>query len=230
MAPTISRFRNRHSDDFSPKSDTNNIVSVVFKTEVNSVLLQTYAELMDDKNEQEVIRLFLDNGSQGSFVSKSTFEKFNFPILGKENLYICTFGAKETEIKTLNIVKIKLKNRGDSNLCISIEAVETEHISITHVPTLDKKFRYLKRVQLADFYEFNDKEISILIGADYYYQVVTGRITCLNKNLVAIETLFGSDREELLTMSVIVNESNILEQLSEFWDLENLGIEAELTF
>ncbi|GFT62589.1 DUF1758 domain-containing protein [Trichonephila clavipes] len=158
----------------------------------------------------------------------------------KENLSICTFGAKETETKTLNIVKIKLKNRDDPNLRIEIEAVETEYISITNLPTpdrnIDKKFRYLKNVQLADPYEFNDKEISILIGADYYYQLVTGRITRLNKNLVTVGTLFGwslqgqsTDSEELLTMSVIVNESNISKQLSEFWDLENLGIEAAVS-
>ncbi|GFX21452.1 DUF1758 domain-containing protein [Trichonephila clavipes] len=170
-----------------------------------------------------------NNGSQRSFVLKSTSEKFNFPILRKENLFICTFDAKETEIKTLNIVKIKLKDRDDRNLYIEIEAVETEHISIAYLPTPDKKFRYLENVQLADSYELNDKEISILIGVDYYYQVVTGRVTSLNKNLVAIETLFGSDREELLTMSVIVNESNTSKKLSEFWDFENLGIEAEQT-
>ncbi|GFU96493.1 DUF1758 domain-containing protein [Trichonephila clavipes] len=223
-------FRNLHGDDFSPKSDTNNLVSAVFKTEVNSVLLQICAELIDDKNEQEVVRLFLDNGSQRSFIFKSTSEKFNFPILRKENLSISTFGAKETEIKTLNIVKVKLRNRNDPNLYIAIEAVETKHISITHLPTPDKKFRYIKNVQLADSYEFNDKEMSILIGADYYYQVVTGKFTRLNKNLVAIDTSSGSDGEELLTMIVIVNESNISKQLSEFWHLENLGIEAELTF
>ncbi|GFR18689.1 uncharacterized protein TNCT_486701 [Trichonephila clavata] len=132
-------FQKRHDDDFSPKSDTDNIVSAVFKTEVNSVLLQTCAVLIDDKqDEQEVVRLFLDNGSQRSFVLKKTSEKFNFPILRKENLSICTFGAKEAETKTLNIVKIKLKNRDDQNLCIEIEAVETEHISITHLPTPDK--------------------------------------------------------------------------------------------
>ncbi|GFV32399.1 uncharacterized protein TNCV_1676851 [Trichonephila clavipes] len=233
-------FRNRHDDDLSPKRDTDNVISTVIKTEVNSVLLQTCAALIDVKNEQEVVRLFLDNGSQRSFVLKSTSEKFNFPILRKENLSICTFGAKETETKTLNIVKIKLKNRDDPNLCIEIEAVETEHISITNLPTpdrnIDKKFRYLKNVQLHDSYEFNDKEISILIGSDYYYQVVTGRITRLNKNLVTVETLFGwslqgqsTDSEDLLTMSVIVNESNISKQLSEFWNLENLGIEAEVS-
>ncbi|GFW51955.1 uncharacterized protein TNCV_1188861 [Trichonephila clavipes] len=142
-------FRNRHDDDLSPKRDTDNVIS----TEVNSVLLQTCAALIDVKNEQEVVRLFLDNGSQRSFVLKSTSEKFNFPILRKENLSICTFGAKETETKTLNIVKIKLKNRDDPNLCIEIEAVETEHISITNLPTpdrnIDKKFRYLKKCTIS---------------------------------------------------------------------------------
>ncbi|GFV49684.1 uncharacterized protein TNCV_4042581 [Trichonephila clavipes] len=44
-------FRSRHDDDLSPKGDTDNIVSAVFKTEVNSVLLQTCAALIDVKNE-----------------------------------------------------------------------------------------------------------------------------------------------------------------------------------
>ncbi|GFY47357.1 hypothetical protein TNIN_150261 [Trichonephila inaurata madagascariensis] len=133
-------FRNRHDDDLSPKRDTNNIVSAVFKTEVNSELLQTCTALIDDKNEQEAVRLFLNNGSQRSFILKNTSEKFNFPILRKGNLSICTFGVKETETKALNIVKIKFKNRDDPNLCTEKEVVEAEHISITHLPTPDKKY------------------------------------------------------------------------------------------
>ncbi|GFV42576.1 DUF1758 domain-containing protein [Trichonephila clavipes] len=128
-------FRNRHDDDLSPKRDTDNTVSTVIKTEVNSVLFQTCAALIDVKNEQEVVRLFLDNGSQRSFVLKSTSEKFNFLILRKENLSISKLVPKKLKKKTLNIVKIKLKNRDDPNLCIEIEAVETEHISITNLPT-----------------------------------------------------------------------------------------------
>ncbi|GFU84777.1 DUF5641 domain-containing protein [Trichonephila clavipes] len=78
--------------------------------------------------------------------------------------------------RSTNII-VDSEFRDDPNLCIGREAVETEHISITNLPTpdrnIDKKFRYLKNVQLADPYEFNDKELPILIGADYYYQVVT---------------------------------------------------------
>ncbi|GFV98219.1 hypothetical protein TNCV_4449761 [Trichonephila clavipes] len=43
-----------------------------------------------------------------------------------------------------------------------------------------------------------------------------------------IVSVIKTDSEDILTMSVIVNESNISKQLSEFWNLENLGIEAEV--
>ncbi|GFT09977.1 uncharacterized protein TNCV_1114381 [Trichonephila clavipes] len=44
-----------------------------------------------------------------------------------------------------------------------------------------------------------------------------------------VSAVIKTDSEDILTMSVIVNESNICKQLSEFWDLENLGIEAEVS-
>ncbi|GFU17504.1 uncharacterized protein NPIL_61521 [Nephila pilipes] len=120
------------------------------------------------------------------------------------------------------------------------KTVKTEHISTTHLPTPDKsidnKFRHLRNVQLADCYEFNNKEISILLGADYYYEVVTGRITRLSKHLDAVETLFvwslqgrNTSSEELFTISVITKESNISKKLYKFWNLENMGIETKLS-
>ncbi|GFX05260.1 hypothetical protein TNCV_4175031 [Trichonephila clavipes] len=41
-----------------------------------------------------------------------------------------------------------------------------------------------------------------------------------------VSAVIETDSEDILTMSVIVNESNISKQLSEFW---NLGIEAEVS-
>ncbi|GFW11041.1 uncharacterized protein TNCV_275731 [Trichonephila clavipes] len=43
-----------------------------------------------------------------------------------------------------------------------------------------------------------------------------------------VSAVIKTDSEDILTMSVI-NESNISKQLSEFWNLENLGIEAEVS-
>ncbi|GFX07902.1 uncharacterized protein TNCV_4161711 [Trichonephila clavipes] len=44
-----------------------------------------------------------------------------------------------------------------------------------------------------------------------------------------VSAVIKTDSEDILTMSVIVNEYNISKQLSEFWNLENLGIEAEVS-
>ncbi|GFV90197.1 reverse transcriptase domain-containing protein [Trichonephila clavipes] len=44
-----------------------------------------------------------------------------------------------------------------------------------------------------------------------------------------VSAVIKRDSEDILTMSVIVSESNISKQLSEFWNLENLGIEAEVS-
>ncbi|GFU17033.1 reverse transcriptase domain-containing protein [Trichonephila clavipes] len=153
-------------------------------------------------------------------------------IVGLRNLY----DRAETQIRSLE--SLGVKGESYSNLLRPILLKQIPSELVLEFNRSQKDEGYLKNVQLADSYEFNDKEISILIGADYYYQVVTGRITRLNKNLVTVETLFGwslqgqstdSEREDLLTMSVIVNESNISKQLSEFWNLENLGIEAEVS-
>ncbi|GFS78572.1 hypothetical protein NPIL_604411 [Nephila pilipes] len=37
----------------------------------------------------------------------------------------------------------------------------------------------------------------------------------------------NKNSEELLTMNVITNESNMSKQLREYWNLENLGIETQ---
>ncbi|GFY43974.1 integrase catalytic domain-containing protein [Trichonephila inaurata madagascariensis] len=69
--------------------------------------------------------------------------------------------------------------------------------------------------------------ITIPIGADYYYDVVTGKIKHLSKKLVAVETIFGwclqgrnSENQSSLALSVIVQENLISDQLKKFWDLE----------
>ncbi|GFT46268.1 reverse transcriptase domain-containing protein [Trichonephila clavipes] len=73
--------------------------------------------------------------------------------------------------------------------------------------------------------------ITILIGADYYYDVVTGKIKHLSKKLVAVETIFGwclqvrnSENQSSLALSVIVQENLISDQLKKFWGLEVSGL------
>ncbi|GFY51510.1 uncharacterized protein TNIN_295631, partial [Trichonephila inaurata madagascariensis] len=62
----------------------------------------------------------------------------------------------------------------------------------------------------------------------------TGRIKRLDNKLVASETIFGwciqgqgDFQNQLLSMEIIVKEKSIYDQMREFWELENLGINVD---
>ncbi|GFT86752.1 integrase catalytic domain-containing protein [Nephila pilipes] len=95
--------------------------------------------------------------------------------------------------------------------------------------------KHLKGLKLADTTN-SDANISVLIGADNYYDVMTGRIKRISRKLVAAESLYGwcligisapppnKNSSDSFAMKVVVEE-DISKQLEAFWQLENLGIE-----
>lgn len=210
-------------------------------TEKNTgVLLQTCTALIKSSNDKkEPVRLLLDSGSMKSFVNSTVSKKLNLPVIRTERLSVYAFGVKEATEKNYDVVKIHLENRDEPSLNVEIEALVTDQISATNIPAPDtnlmKSFKQLKNLQLADSYHYKDSEIVILVGSDFYFNIVSGRIKRLNSKLVASETLFGwcflgqgSVNSELLSMKVVVEEKTICDQLKTFWDLESIGISSEV--
>ncbi|GFT98235.1 reverse transcriptase domain-containing protein [Trichonephila clavipes] len=207
-----------------------------------SVLLQTCTSCvrspLDDK--LETVRLLLDNGSMRSFITREISRQLKLPVVRKETLSVYSFGAKQATEKTYNVVKVIIENRDEPTLNIEIEALETDQITATNIPVPSNNIsninKQLKGLKLADCYEFRNNNIVILVGADYYYDVVLNRIKRLNDKLVATETLFGwcilgkTERTTtILGMRIVVEEKLISDDLTKFWELENLGIEANAT-
>ncbi|KAK3522808.1 hypothetical protein QTP86_001571 [Hemibagrus guttatus] len=92
-----------------------------------------------------------------------------------------------------------------------------------------------KGLQLADFpLEGADPELLVLIGADFYWKVVSGKIERLTDSLVALDGAFGwtiqgivsnSSKMETTCMHISVAEDDqISRQLHAFWEIESLGI------
>lgn len=93
-----------------------------------------------------------------------------------------------------------------------------------------------KGLRLADFplEGNNDPELSLLIGADFYWQVVSGKVERITDSLVAIESSFGwtvqgpvssSSVAEEVRMHISLDEDmQISKQLHAFWEIESLGI------
>lgn len=210
------------------------------KNEEIGILLQTACVNISHNGYYDNARILLDCGSMRSFISVEKSRKLHLPIIRREKLSVFSFGDKKPLEKLFNVVKVKLENKHDSNLNLELELLEIENISTAHIPPLNSnllnKNKHLKRLHLADYNAGNKTEpISILIGADFYFLAVTGRIEKINRDLVASETLFGwcllgkNDPypNDILSMKIIVRENDISNQIKKFWELESLGITSE---
>ncbi|XP_035233134.1 uncharacterized protein LOC118204951 [Stegodyphus dumicola] len=210
------------------------------KTETfRSALLQTCTVMIrpfSEKDNLEPVRILLDNGSMRSFIIRDISEKCKLPVIRKETLSVFAFGVNQATEQTYNVVKVKLENRSKPSLNIEIEALETNQIYATNLPFPDIPVSKINKdivgLQLADSYEFCDKNIAVLIGADYYHEVITSRLKRFKNKLIFSETIFGwclqgrtDSNGKLLNMDIIVDDKLVSTQLKQFWELETLGIE-----
>ena len=122
---------------------------------------------------------------------------------------------------------------------IEIEAVETPQVctAVIKVPSepIQEELRR-KGLQLADFPldGADDPELSMLIGADYYWQVVSGKVQRITESLVAVESSFGwvlqgpvstSSVTDATCMHISLEEyTQISKQLHAFWEVESLAL------
>ncbi|GFT90436.1 integrase catalytic domain-containing protein [Nephila pilipes] len=230
---TTSNSRKEESDD-----NVASVSSCQTETKTQRVSLQTAFVVARYNKQFRNCRLLADTAAQRSFVERKFSRLLKLPVIRKEKLLVYSFGDTSLVEKTFNVVKIRLENKDDPNSYLEIEALETEKISAAHIPPPDIDIsiysKHLKGLKLADTTN-SDANVSVLIGADNYYDVMTGRIKRISRKLVAAESLYGwclirisgprnKNSSDSFAMKVVVEE-DISKQLEAFWQLENLGIE-----
>ncbi|KAL0150932.1 hypothetical protein M9458_053851 [Cirrhinus mrigala] len=204
-----------------------------------TVLLQTVKVWLEGPAGRKLVRCLLDGGSQRSFVQKSLVKTLELPVMKKETLNLHTFGAENPVITEFRNVKLELESVWNPNQRIEITALETPQVcsAVMKVPGehVHQKLE-AKGLQLADFVseDTNDSELSVLIGADYYWQVVSGKVERLTESLVALESIFGWAVQGPIPMSSVTDttcmqicleeDMQISKQLRAFWEVESLGI------
>ncbi|GBL96989.1 hypothetical protein AVEN_254050-1 [Araneus ventricosus] len=181
------------------------VLSTISERKPQCVLLQTCDVKIRNDTKVTRARLLLDNGSMRSFVDKDIACKLKLPVIRRESLSVFTFGNKIPIKKTFDVVGIVLENREKPDFSVKIEALVTEQIS---------------------------GKVAVLIGADYYHNIVLGGIKRLKGQLVATETIFGwcligrdSDvRDVAVSLNIIIEKDLISGLIKKFWELESLGI------
>lgn len=161
------------------------------------------------------------------------------PVVKQETFTLHTFGSAAPVTTKRNTVRLVLENTWNKGQKIEIEAIETPQVctALMKVPGQHIQ-RELKRKGLR-FADVNldgiaDAELSVLIGADYYWKTVSGRIERLTDTLVALESVFGWSVQGPVTMSSVTDavcmhihieeETQISSQLKAFWEIESRGI------
>ena len=140
-------------------------------------------------------RILLDTGSHRSYIKRSVSKELGLKCIGLETLQLNTFGSTEGSKKNYKRYEVNLTGR-HTDKKVMIEALEIENICSRvpqqYVDVVKIKYPELERLQFADEVVGNgDEEISLLIGLDHYWSMISGQHVPITKDAVAMETIFG---------------------------------------
>ena len=214
-----------------------------------SVFLQTaQTKVCNPLNPQLItrVRLVLDSGSQRSCITCRVKDILDLKPENAQQLSIATFGARK-ENRVCDAVNVVMKTRDGSNQEILAFVVPhiCEPIAPQSLNICVKDYEHLSRLELADSYDNMALEVDVLIGSDYYWELVTGEIERGDAGPVAVNTKLGwilsgpgpppvstdLSATSLITVHTLAisaepsSDNDLSEKLRSFWELESLGIE-----
>ena len=219
-----------------------------------SVLLQTASGIVADTSEKRSrpVKILLDAGSQRSYISERIVKQLKLVPKGSQNVIINTFGSTEGKSALLKEYSFCVKNeKKKCNLYLTGFAVPFICSPLTdqRIEVVEDIFPILKNLDLSDISR-NDRDIDLLIGADYYWCVVEGETKrCGTEGLVAINSKLGwllsgpyewnnqdSAAVNLATTHVLSIEFNeeqeealLSSEIEKFWNLDTVGIKHNET-
>ena len=216
----------------------------------NPVFLQTMKVNVADVSGNNNIKanVIFDGGSQKTYLSERLVEKLKLKSVGKQDMKINAFGA----------TKSKLISVEEYNFCLRGKQGDGHYLKGFSVPVIcaplnncriDFGKMTIEGVNLRNFLpedEEIDGEIDVLIGADFYWSLISEEIIRLEENLVLIRSKLGYmlsgpmnvesshvNCVHVMKVSSALNEQfsgkdfsaeKLDQQVERFWDLDAIGI------
>ncbi|XP_065909767.1 uncharacterized protein [Dysidea avara] len=215
----------------------------------NEVLLQTARTFAYTANSDLVpVRILMDAGSQRSYLSNELKMRLKLKPLKQETLTVNTFGSEEFNKKKCDLVKVRLQAKQGKD--VEITALSYHAIcSPLQIPVQPQQYSHLQELDLADTSasKHSSDKVDMLIGSDFYWDIVTGDIKRGNEGPTAVSSKFGwllsgpvnaGNKEVNYALSNLVIEGvgSLSEQCSDqdlsndlhrFWETESIGIAEE---
>ena len=241
-------------------SMTSSSTSKSMYTDVNTpILLQTARAVVlnpDNTNQCMTVRILFDGGSQRSYITDHVKRSLGLSAEVVESVLIKTFGSKTDHTQLCDIVKLLMRMKNGETLKLSLLSVPfiCDPVAIETLQYVICNHPHLRDLELADRSEAEPPiGIDILIGADNYWNLVTGMIIRHEDVPTAMETPLGwvlsgpCEGQSNLDLSSATGTSSVTSvnyvsshvlptetddhlnsSLNKFWDLDTLGIkEAE---
>lgn len=225
-----------------------------FVSSSEMVLMQTAStDVMNPSNYlQEATRIIFDSGSQRTYISQRLASKLQLKSEREEEIKLVTFGSdKPKTVKT-----------SSANLCIKLNKGKCFDMVVNIVPVISGKVQrrkidvssmehlrhFVKDVELADTIPTENTSIELLVGYDYYLDLILSQRIEVQPGLFLLASKLGwivtgrtqeveirSTETSMLILSntsvMSISENTSIDSLiyskpdlTDFWNLESIGI------
>ena len=268
--------RNQHHRSLCPtlfvKSKTSSGLSSIIDNEAETqltdtgttktnVLLQTATTVVKNTHGESStsVRLILDSGSQRTYITERLAKELKLELSSPENISVVTFGMDKSTMIQCRKSKLQVCLKDGSVMTIDVTVVPSITGNVTQAPLSLDDTKFLKDEslinKLADTISTTTEAFSInmLIGNDYYFDLLQPRKMNLGNGLFLFQSklgwIFGG---RVTTNADEVSESNLFvgtttgiptgmdpntetltfsdsshiakPNIEQFWSLESLGI------
>ena len=187
-------------------------------------------------------RLFADDGSSHSYITTALAKRLKLKIKCKQEVNTTTFGDRERKSDVCDVATISLPTRNGE---ISLDVLITDHICcpIQKYAIDVESNPVLKLVPLADdpVSEAQEVCIDILVGQDYYEDIIGSERITLDNGMKLVSSVFGyilcgrvvsSNSHSTCALSTVsmicADPSPLLDrQLERFWSIDQIGIKDD---
>ena len=163
----------------------------------NAILLQTARSIVHNPAKSETsieVRLLFDSGSQKSYITERAKNLLALEPSGEQLLSIATFGSNREQAKVCTIVNVGMCLKGYPPMSLSLYVVPTICGPLVgqHITTCFENTRQFMGLDFADYSDGRSSlEVDVLIGSDYYWDLVTGSVCRSEGGPTAIHTKLG---------------------------------------
>ncbi|XP_075723992.1 uncharacterized protein LOC142766061 [Rhipicephalus microplus] len=219
-------------------------------TNHSEVYLQTLGPFVMKNGKTGYVRGILDEGSQRSFVTEDFAKTLHLQVLGETQIALNTFSCSSpSTVERRQVVEVPLRSQRGSDICTLRAIVVPVICQYIASPKADSHFVQNLRLEskvIVDEKKFDAEtknSLSLLIGADHLWQIMSGHIDKSEEvpGLVAIDTAFGwtlqrpSNQKAVLDCSsslmvcilkvqAIGDDESTSQTLQSFWQPEAMGI------